>query len=338
MAKHKGHITIHDIANSLNVSASTVSRALKNDKRISETTRLKVKKFAQDHGYRPNIIASNLRKQKTQTIGVIVPRIDRHFLSTIISSIEHYAHQEGYSVLITQSRESFEAEGKAVQTMFNQRVDGLLVSTSLETTDEHNFDSFISNDIPLVFFDRVPDNDQLNRVVTNDRESSYLVTRRLIANGHRKIFFVNGPSDVLVFKNRLRGFKQALLEQGVEWNDHLYRECDLTRLSGRDIAEEILIPETMPNAVYCSNDTTALSFLQVAQERGLRVPEDFSLHGFSDEPFSAVLTPKLSSVRQPGEDMGRVAVERLLELIENKESRTETVVIPSVIKSRESDI
>ncbi|QZT37480.1 LacI family transcriptional regulator [Halosquirtibacter xylanolyticus] len=338
MAKHKGHITIHDIAKALNVSASTVSRALKDDKRISEATRKRVIKYAQENGYRPNVVASNLRKQRTETIGVIVPRIDRHFLSTIISSIEQYAHQHGFSVLITQSRESIIAESKAVLTMFNQRVDGLLVSTSLETENELNFDLFIKNNIPLVFFDRVPDNDQLNRVVTNDQESSFKVTRRLLSNGHKKIFFVNGPSNILVFRNRLKGFQQALFEMGSVWDETLYRECDLTRISGRRIAEEILSSNNLPNAIYCSNDTTALSFLQVAQEKGLSVPKDFSLHGFSDEPFSAVLTPKLSSVRQPGEEMGKVAVERLIELIEDDKSIAETVIIPSVIKSRESDI
>ncbi|MDC1106447.1 LacI family DNA-binding transcriptional regulator [Prolixibacteraceae bacterium] len=338
MAKHKGHITIHDIAKALKVSASTISRALKDDKRISEATRKKVIKYAQENGYRPNVVASNLRKQRTETIGIIVPRIDRHFLSTIISSIEHYAHMHGFSVLITQSRESMVAESKAVLTMFNQRVDGLLVSTSLETEDEDNFDLFIKNNIPLVFFDRVPDNDKLNRVVTNDRESSYQVTRRLLNNGHKNIFFVNGPSNILVFRNRLKGFQQALFEKGLTWDDTLYKECDLTQASGRIIAQEILSSDNIPNAIYCSNDTTALSFLQVAQEKGLSVPNDFSLHGFSDEPFSSVLTPKLSTVRQPGEEMGRVAVERLIELIEDDKLSSETVVIPSVIKSRDSDL
>ncbi|QZE12725.1 LacI family transcriptional regulator [Halosquirtibacter laminarini] len=338
MARHKGHITIHDIAQSLQVSASTVSRALKNDKRISEATRKKVKQFAAENGYRLNVVASNLRKQRTETIGVIVPRIDRHFLATIISSIELHAHNHGYSVVITQSRESSDDEEKAVLTMFNQRVDGLLISTSLETKGEHNFDLFIKNNIPLVFFDRVPDDINLNRVVTNDRASSYKVTSRLLQNGHKKIYFVNGPTSILVFRNRLKGFKEALNDRGLEWNEQMYTECDLTLYSGRKIAEDILNRGDMPDAVYCSNDTTALCFLQVAQERGMSVPEDFSLHGFSDEPFSAVLTPKLSTVKQPGEEMGQIAVERLLELIDKKDLPPKTFVIPSVIKSRESDL
>lgn len=330
--------TIHDLAKKLNISASTVSRALNDNPRISQKTRDMIKAAALELGYQPNTIASNLRNRKSNTIGIVVPLINRHFFSSVISGVEDVAFAAGYNVVISQSNDEGEKEQRIVRSMFANRVDGLIISIAMKTTKFDHLQLFAGKKIPLVFFDRIVREIEADRVVVDDFNGGYKVTKHLIEQGCKRIAHLTGPLNLITYSDRKRGYKQALVDHHLEVDEELIIVNNLTRTDGLMAVQQLLKLKNRPDAVFCGNDTTALSAILYLKEVGIKVPEDIAIVGFSNEPFSEVVTPSISTIKQPGFEMGQKAAQMLIKQIENKEQTAtyETVTMPTELIIRES--
>jgi len=336
--KQKPETTIHDIAKKLNISASTVSRALKDNPLISETTRNKIKETAEKMGYRPNVMAANFRTKRTNTIGVIVPLINRHFFSSVISGIEDIAYQQGFAVTISQSNDKFEKEDKIANTLFANRVDGLILSIAMETKTYNHLKLFTERNIPLVFFDRVVDEIEAHKIVVDDFGAAYKATSHLIDQGRKHIAHIGGPLNLKTYKTRQDGFCKALNDAGLQVDTTLMINNSLSREDGTKAIKKLLKAPTKPDAIFCGNDTTALSTIIYLQEKGIKVPEDIAIVGFSNEPFSKVVTPSISTIKQPGFEMGQKAAELVINQILKKETSNtfETITMPTELIIRNS--
>ena len=336
----KPETTIHDIARKLNISASTVSRALNNNPMINENTRDLIKKTAREMGYRPNIMAANLRTKRTHTIGVIVPLINRHFFSSVISGVEDVAYEQGYAVTISQSNDKFEKENKIVQSFFANRVDGVVLSIGMETKSFEHLKLFSDRNIPIVFFDRIVDEIESHKIVVDDFGGGYRATQHLIEQGAKRVAHIGGPLNLQIYKNRQEGYKQALLDAGLTFDESIIVNNSLTREDGTRAIKNLLKNKDKPDAIFCANDTTALSVIIFLQEMRINVPEDISIVGFSNEPFSEVVSPSISTIKQPGFMMGKIAAELVINQIQNKNQNPhfETITMPTELIIRKSSL
>ena len=311
MIKEK-EITIYDLAKKLNISIATVSRALKNDPVVSKKTKKKIADLAVEMGYRSNHFARNLRNQKTNTIGVIVPRLNSYFMSTVIAGIESVANREGYNLIISQSSESFDKELGSAKTMFNNRVDGLLVSLAYDTEDLHHFEPFFKRKIPLIFFDRVIDHENCTRILIDNRRAAYEATSHLIKHGCKKIVHITATPKRNVYVDRLQGYKNALIDNGIPFKDEYVIIGNLSQESGTIAANEILQMNPLPDAVFVANDNCAVGCMLALKQAGIKIPEDIAFVGFNNDPVSKVIEPNLTTINYPGYEMGEVAARNLI--------------------------
>lgn len=310
--------TIKDIAKELDISPSTVSRALKDHPDISLRTKEVVKKLARKLHYQPNTIALSLRKSRTNTIGVIIPEIVHFFFSTAISGIEEVAYSAGYNVIICQSNESYEREVTDTKTLFNSRVDGLLISISRETKNFDHFKDVHESGVPLVFFDRVCDEIESSKVIVDDEEGAYQAVKHLTDQGRMRIAHLEGPENLLISQNRLAGYKRALVEAGISVDNALVINCGHgNEEEGQKCARKLFSLKNPPDAIFANNDIAAFGAMLEAKERGIKIPDDLSIVGFSNWAFSRLIEPSLSSVSQPGIEMGREAAKLLIDEIES---------------------
>ncbi|WP_319501520.1 LacI family DNA-binding transcriptional regulator [uncultured Draconibacterium sp.] len=335
---HKPEITIHDIAKKLEISASTVSRALKDNPLISEATREKIKKAAIEMGYRPNVMAANLRTRRTNTIGVIVPLINRHFFSSVISGIEDVAYKQGFAVTISQSNDNLEKESTIAHTFFSNRVDGLILSIGMETQSYDHLKLFSERNIPLVFFDRIVEEIPAHKIVVDDFGGAYRATQHLIEQGRKKVAHIGGPLNLQIYAKREAGYRQAISDAGLQINENQILHNSLTREDGLNAIKKILRTKERPDAIFCANDTTALSTIILLNEKGIKVPEDIAIVGFSNEPFSELVTPSISTIKQPGFEMGQKAAELLIKQISSKvkPKSYETIMMETELVIRDS--
>jgi LacI family transcriptional regulator len=339
MEKHS-ETTIHDIAKKLNIAASTVSRALNNNPIISESTRKLIEKTAKEMGYRPNIMAANFRTKRTNTIGVILPLINRHFFSSVISGIEEVAYNRGFAVTISQSNDNFEKEEKIAQTLFSNRVDGIIVSIGMQTKTFDHLKLFSERKVPLVFFDRVVEEIEADKIVVDDYRGGLKATEHLIEQGGIRIAHIGGPLNVKIYQDRLSGFKDAMQKAGLAVEKSMLIHNSLTRTDGTNAIKKLWQNKIKPDAIFCANDTTALSAIIYFRQKGIKVPDDILIVGFSNEPFSEVVTPSISTIRQPGFEMGRKAADLLIRQIKlkDKPNRFQTFVMPTELIIRESSV
>lgn len=340
MAGRKSRITIHDIAQELNVTASTVSRALQDHPRIGAETKAAVLKLAKKYNYSRNTLASGLRTGKRNTIGVIVPRINRHFFSNVIGGIEHYVSGRGYRVIIMQSLEKQAAEANALRAMMDAQVDGLIISVSVETRDAHHFAPLVEQQLPLVMFDRVLEGVSASKVLLNDFAGAFAAVEHLVAQKCRRIAHLGGPGHINVYNDRLRGYTEAIGAAKLQLEPELILHNSLTEEAGYAAMARLFKKGKKPDAVFAASDYSALGALLWLKEHGVDVPGQVRIIGFSNEPFTAFTAPALSTVAQPGDRMGQMAAERLLQQIEhpgNQEYLT-TEVLNTQIIIRESTI
>ncbi len=332
--------TIHDIARKLNLSASTVSRALKDNPVISEPTRILVKRIAAEMGYRPNILAANLRTKRTNTIGVIVPLINRHFFSSVISGIEDVAYSRGFAVTISQSNDNYEKECKIAHTLFSNRVDGVILSIGMQTNNIEHLKLFSEKNIPIVFFDRVVDEIEAHKIVVDDYGGGYRATQHLISQGAKNIAHIGGPLHLRIYEFRQNGYLDAIKEAGLKVDESLIVNNTLSREEGTLAIRKLMQNKNKPDAVFCANDTTALSVIIYLREIGIKVPEDMVIIGFSNEPFSEVVTPSISTVKQPGFLMGQKAAQLIIQQIlrDNDNPVYKTIVMPTELIIRDSSV
>lgn len=311
--------TIHDIARKLNISASTVSRALHDHPRISVAMRQSVKKAAAEMGYVPDVVASGLRKGKRSLLGMIVPHIDRHFFAQVISGVEEVAHGAGYHVLVTQSGESYSRESDLALNLGSGLVDGVLASVSMETKSFDHFSDIIQKGIPVVFFDRVADSISTDKVVVDDYQGAFLATEHLIHTGKRKIGHLAGPVNVGIYRLRLQGYLDAMKQHRLKVPREWIIPDTITQSSGYEAMNRMLQLKYKPEAIFASGDFSALGAMLKAREAGLDIPADLAIVGFANEPFTSLLSPGLSSVDQHPQEMGRQAARLLLERLEKPE-------------------
>jgi LacI family transcriptional regulator len=313
----KTQITIKDIAHELNISPSTVSRALKNHPDISQNTKDIVNKYAKEFNYKPNTLALSLRTSKNNSIGVIVPEIVHYFFSSILSGIEQIANKEGFNVIICQSDENYEKEVRNTQSLIATRVSGVLACLSKQTTNYDHFQEIIDSGIPLVFFDRVCIGIHTDRVVVDDYSAAFAAVEYLIQTGCKRIAFYCSPFHLEISKNRKNGYMDALRKYGQKVDESLIRACD-TREEAIIITPEILDQPERPDGFFAINDHCASGIMYAVKLAKLSIPEDISIFGFSDGELAKACDPMLSTVEQHGYEMGLNAATLLIDKINGK--------------------
>ena len=338
MKDRTNKITIYDIAQKLNLSASTVSRALQNNPLINEETRQKVQDAAAEMGYVPNWIASSLRKKRSNILGLIVPRTSMYFQSTAISGIQHEAHKYGFSIMIGQSDESVAMEKELVHTFYSLRVDGLLAVSSMFTTNTDHFNPFIKNNIPIVFYDRVPTGFNGYTITGDDFTGGMLATEHLIRQGCKKIAHFSGILTCNLYQQRLAGYKAALAKYDIPYDESLVHVHDLTTQSAAAAAQQILSQKNLPDGLFSANDASAVAFIQEARKQQIAIPEQIKVVGYSNDLSSRIITPSLSTIEQSGYNMGQKAASTIIQLINQDESIkvTKNYVFPVELIQRES--
>lgn len=311
-------VTIKDIAKQLGISASTVSRALQGHPDISEETTRLVNELATQLKYQPNAVALSLKHQRTRIIGVIIPEIVHYFFSSVISGIEDVAYHAGFNVIICQSNEKYDREVSNTKTLLAQRVDGILVSISKETTDFQHLQNIVSQNLPLVFFDRIAPGIKGDQVIINDSEAAYQATKHMIDQGRTRIAHFAGPQNLLIGQQRKDGYIKALRTANLPIDHRLIIEADNFERAQQAILD-FSAQKFMPDGIFAVNDITAIGAMKAIQKLGFKVPKDIALVGFSDGRFSGITEPSLSSVDQHGYEMGITATEMLLKRILEKD-------------------
>jgi LacI family transcriptional regulator len=317
----KGKTTIHDIAKKLNITASTVSRALNNHPRISVATKKAVQKAAEVLNYQPNQLAASLRSGKSNIIGIIVPSIDRSFFSSVVHGIEEVANTSRYNVMICQSHDNYEKEVATVNALLNAQVDCIIVSFAKDTK---NFDHFLKakgKGVPVIMFDRTNDELEMSQVVVDDFLGGYKATEHLIQQGCTRISHLTNVRKINIYKERLRGYKEALIDHGIPYDDTYVIEGNLQLEDGRVAMEKLLQMPLPPDGIFSASAYGIMGALQVLKEHNINVPDQVKLVGFSNEPFTYLTEPSLSTIEQHSMRMGNAAAEIFLEEINNKDKK-----------------
>lgn len=318
----KKDLTIYDLAQELNVSPSTVSRALKDHYSIGKDTIKAVKKLAKERGYRPNALASSLRTNRTNTIGIMVSWINRPFISSLISGIEKASREAGYQVLISQSHDKTDLEKENLRALYDSRISALIVSLAMETSDYSHFDLFTNSGIPIVFVDRIPKTKEVHKVHINNFKAAFEATEHLIQQGCQRIAYFGGVKNQVIYEDRMAGYIAALKKNNVEVDSSIIMQAkSLSAEEGTRLSEEIFAADknNLPDGIFCANDTAAVSVIQYAKSKGIKVPEELAVIGFNDDPICQIIDPPLSSVYHPAEDMGETAVKQALMVLEGLE-------------------
>lgn len=307
--------TIHDIAHELDVTASTVSRALRDHPRISDATKEAVREMAKKLNYQPNNIASALRKGKTNNIGIIVPSADRNFFASVVTGVEEVVNESGYNVIICQSNDSYDKENANIAALLKSQVDGILASIAKETTHFDHYKKVLNNEVPLIFFDRINEDLDVSSVVIDDYLGALKAVEHLIEQGCKNIVHFSGQQHLKIYRDRLRGYKDALIKHNIPIKDELILESPLQLDSGRELAQHLLNMESLPDGIFSSSDFAAMGAIQVLKKKGVAIPKEIAIVGFSNDVFTPYIEPALSTVDQYTKQMGRLAAQLFLEQI-----------------------
>ncbi|WP_426093979.1 LacI family DNA-binding transcriptional regulator [Flavobacterium sp. DSR2-3-3] len=337
----KRKITLKQIAKELDVSISTVSKSLRNSLEIGEETRLKVQAFAKFYNYKPNNIALSLKNRKTKTIGIIIPEIVHHFFSTVINGIEHVANENGYSVIICLSDDSFDKEVLNMEMLANGSIDGFIMSLSKETQfrgDFHHITEVINQGMPVVMFDRVTNDILCDKVIIDDQSAAYEAVQSLIDKGRKKIALVTTVDYVSVGKLRTDGYIKALMDNDIPFNENLIIKIE--DVDTCEITIGKLLEDKAIDAVFAVNELFAVTIIKTANKVGLNVPRDLAVIAFTDGIISKYSTPTITTVSQNGIKMGNKAAKMLIERLESEEDEEDenykTEVIETHLIERES--
>jgi len=339
--KIKKEVTIYDLAKELNYSPSTISRALNNHKSISKKTIKLIKEAAEEMGYRPNNLAAGLRNNKSNTIGVLISRINRPFMASLISGIEETAQKAGYNVLISQSNDKYKNEISNCNALYDSRITGLIVSLSMETVDLGHFQKFVDKGIPIVFVDRVPDNFNSYKVVIDNYTAGYSATKHLIEQGCERIAHFAGAQHRNVYRERKKGYMDALREYGLPIEDNLMVNFKtLSFEEGNKATKKLLKMGNPPDGIFSSNDTAAVSAIMCAKKMGVSVPHQLAVIGFNDDPIASIVQPSLSTVSHPASKMGAISAKRILDHSVNTYDAglSEITVLGTEIIARDSSL
>ena len=304
--KRQKRTTIYDIAQKLNIAASSVSRALSNSDKINESTKALVLKTAAEMNYQPNAMASNLRKGNNPTIGVVVPRINQNFFSSIIAGLEEVTYKNGYNLIICQSNELHSREVDCVNTLINQHVSCIIISVAAETGDYDHLRQVLDHQISLIQFDRVVEELDTFKVINDNEQASFEAVSHLIAQGYQRIALLEGPQHLDIFRERKNGYLRALEKRGFPVLEELMCENAWTKELGAAATAQLLGLAEPPDAIFAStSDFSALGVLEVATGKGVAVPEELGICGYSNEPFTEISSPSITTIDQYSTHMGK---------------------------------
>ena len=322
----KAPLTMKDIARELGISVSTVSRALQDSPRISAERRAMIQQFAREHNFTPNMLAESLRHSRVQPvklIGVIIPEFTHFYFSSVLAGIEEEASSRGYRIMVAQSNEQYEREVRICQSFYENKVCGIIVSQAKDTKRYDHFERLMDAGVPLVFYDRICTGVNASRVVVDDYMGAYNAVSHLIETGCTRIAFYGSAPTLEISKNRFNGYKDALLKNGLHYDESLTRICD-NRADAEMITPELLKTDAPPNGFFAVNDDTAIGILYTAKRMGFRVPEDVSICGFTNGQRAIACDPMLTTVEQRGVKVGEEAADILIDQVEGRIPRDKT--------------
>jgi LacI family transcriptional regulator len=336
---HK-EITIYDLAEKLNLSPATVSRGLKDHPAINKKTKKRIVDMAEAMAYRSNTFASNLRKSKTNTIGVIIPRLNSQFVASVLGAMEKVTNDAGYNIIVSQSMESATKEIANTKTMFDSRVDGLLVSLAYNTGNIEHFDKFIKRGIPVIFFDRVYDDNKCMRIVIDNFKNAYDVTTHLAQQGCKRIMHITGNLKRNVYSERYHGYRKALKDAGIVFYKDMLLSGELNEAAGMEAAEKIMGMKKLPDGIFGANDICTASCMYVLKQNGLRIPDDIAMAGFNNDPITRIVEPNLTTVNYPAYQMGEIAATTLINHLTGVSgiNNTDVIVLRSELIVRSSSL
>jgi LacI family transcriptional regulator len=335
---NKKKSTIKDIGNVLGITPSAVSKALNNNPRISEKTKIAVQQVAKNLNYQPNHLASALRKGKSNLVGVIIPRANSNFFSSVVEKMEEVLNSHGYNVIMTQSNESYEKECRNIDALLYTQVDGVIASMANETVELEYYQKIKTKGIPLILFDRGENDLGVDYVGIDDYMTSQMVVKHLVEQGCKRIAHIAGFQHSRIYKNRIRGYKDALVEFDLPISKDLIIESNLGIDDGRRSMKKLLELPIRPDAIYAAGDWAALGVLQVLKEEGIKVPDEMALVGFSNEPFTSFVSPPISTINQHNSEIGRITAETFLDRMENpsKEVTLNKIILDAELIIRQS--
>ena len=329
--------TIYDIAKALNITAATVSRALNDNPRISSDTKKLVLETAKKLNYKQNRLALALKSGKSKNVGVVLPIINRNFFSNVIRGVEEELNPMGYNVIICQTHDDEKKEADVIQNLLNAQVDGIIMSIARHTKKTGHFEQVLKKNVPLIFFDRKMDIKGASSVTLDDYRGAYEATQHLIDQGCAKIAHFTVDRSLEIYKNRFEGYKQALLDNDIGFNEKYLLGLESKIEAGKEAAKKLMELADPPNALFSASDLAALGAIQYLKEIGLCIPEDFCVVGFSNEPFTQFMELPISSVDQSPMLMGRTAAKVFLEQIDSDTVKTKKrIVLAPSLKIRKS--
>jgi|SRR5450432_296499 len=312
-------MNLKELAQELNLSFSTVSKALRDSHEISTITKNRVQAKAKECNYQVNLLASSFRKQKTKTIALIIPEVVNDFFGPVINGIESVAQEKGYHVLIYMTHEDRQKEIEMFKLLQNGRVDGIMLSLSEQTCDISHLRELKERGVPLILFDRITDLLDVKTVTTDNQDGGRNATEHLIQNGCRRIAFLGISESLSVSTGRRSGYLQALEGQRMEIEEDLILCCDGNDQKNKEMIRKLLNNKERPDGIFASVESLAISTYEVCNELGITIPTDLKVIAFSNSSLAALLNPSLTAITQPAFDMGREAADILLQLIEKKE-------------------
>lgn len=317
---NQANLTMKDIARELGVSVATVSRALQNSPRISEERKRIIQQYAREHNFTPNILAESLRNSKVKPmkiIGVIIPEIVHYYFSTVLKGIEEEASAHGYRIMVAQSNEQYEREVQLCQSFYENKVCGIIVSQAKDTHKYDHFQKLLDMGVPLVFYDRICTGINASMVVVDDYMAAFNAVNYLIDRGCRRIAYFGSQMNLEIAKNRYNGYKDALLKNGLQFDESLTRICD-NRHDAEMMTPSLFEGDKYPDSFFAVNDDTALGILYSVKHMGLRVPEDISICGFTNGVGAVSSDPMLTTVEQQGIKVGEEAANVLIGQVEGR--------------------
>lgn len=333
-------VTIYDIADRLNISSATVSRALKDDPVVSKKTKKKIFELAEKMGYRPNRFARDLRKGKTNTIGFMVPKLNSNFINSVLSGVESVTTEAGYDLIIAHSSESYAKEVANASSLFYKRVDGLIASLSFDTKDTAHFRPFIDKGVPVVFFDRVIVTGDSPTVIIDNYKSGYDATQHLVEQGCRRIAHVTSSLTRNVYSERYRGYRNALKDNKIGFNERLLIINDLSEEAAIGAAQQVAKMKPMPDGAFITNDFVAAIFMKTLKELGVAIPKDLAVVGFNNDIIGRLVDPELTTINYPGREIGEVAAKTLIDHLSGGSNvkKIQSIVLNSSLVIRKSSV
>lgn len=326
--------TIYDVAKEAGVSIATVSKVINQTGRIGEKTRKKVHKVMEELNYQPSVVASALTGKNTYTIGLLVPDLANPFFAEVARSVEDRGRELGYSLVMCSTDHDPDKEIQYLTVLRQKQVDGIILGTGFRHNGE--LKGLIEQQIPVALIAREEPELAVDTVLVDDFNGGYMATSHLVGLGHRRIAVIAEDLNVASSRERVRGYRRALDERGIHYNEQLVLISDFTVADGKRLTGQLLDSEDPPTAVYACNDLLAIGAMQAATERGLHIPNDLSIVGFDDTLLATITNPALTTVAQPIHEMGRQVMDLLIQEVEKKKSVKQRVVLLPELKVRQS--